>query len=83
MIKLRHAQVSLWEGLFAKEVADLWEPWMRVVDELLEDEQLVDAVYQAQGKRHPKSRMLGRQQTPAEGWSRDVSTEPADETPSL
>ena len=66
MIKLRHHQVSLWNGLFAEEVADLWEPWMRVVDELLEDEKLVEAVYEAQGKRHPKSRKLGRQQTPAE-----------------
>jgi IS5 family transposase len=66
VIKLRHHQVSLWNGLFAKEVADLWEPWMRVVDELLEDEKLVEAVYEAQGNRHPKSRRLGRQQTPAE-----------------
>jgi transposase, IS5 family len=39
---------------------------MRVVDELLEDEELVDAVYDAQGKRHPHSRFHGRQQTPAE-----------------
>jgi len=51
---------------FAEEVAELWEPWMRVVDELLEDEELVDAVYEAQGKRHPQSRLRGRQQTPAE-----------------
>jgi hypothetical protein len=34
VIKLRHQQASLWEGLFAEEVAELWEPWMRVVDEL-------------------------------------------------
>src|SRR2546422_3607447 len=39
---------------------------MRVVDELLEDEELVDAVYEAQGQRHPQSRLRGRQQTPAE-----------------
>ena len=66
MIKLRHQQPTVWEGLFAEEVAELWEPWMRVVDELLEDEELLDAVYDAQGKRHPQSRQLGRQQTPAE-----------------
>jgi transposase, IS5 family len=66
MIQLRHQQPSLWEGLFAEEVADLWEPWMRVVDELLEDDELLDTVYEAQGKRHPQSRMRGRQQTPAE-----------------
>lgn len=66
MIQLQHQQRSLWEGLFAEEVAELWEPWMRVVDELLEDEALVDAVYEAQGERHEQSRTLGRPQTPAE-----------------
>jgi IS5 family transposase len=39
---------------------------MQVVDELLEEEELVDVVYEAQGKRHPQSRTRGRQQTPAE-----------------
>jgi IS5 family transposase len=52
--------------LFAEEVAELWEPWMRVVDELLEDEELLDTVYEAQGQRHQQSRVRGRQQTPAE-----------------
>jgi IS5 family transposase len=66
VIKLRHQQPSLWEGLFAEEVAELWEPWMRVVDELLEDEDLLEAVYEAQGKRYPRSRTRGRGQTPAE-----------------
>jgi transposase, IS5 family len=66
VIKLRHQQPTVWEGLFAEEVAELWEPWMRVVDELLEDDALVDAVYDAQGQRHPQSRLRGRQQTPAE-----------------
>ena len=66
MIRIRHQQPSLWEGLFAEEVAELWEPWMRVVDELLEDDALVDAVYEAQGERHEQSRTLGRPQTPAE-----------------
>src|SRR5712671_6327008 len=63
---MRHQQPTVWESLFAEEVAELWEPWMRVVDELLEDEELVDAVYEAQGKRHRQSRQRGRQQTPAE-----------------
>jgi IS5 family transposase len=66
VIKLRHQQPSLWEGLFAEEVAELWEPWMRVVDELLEDDDLLEAVYEAQGKRHLHSRTHGRGQTPAE-----------------
>lgn len=66
MIKMRHAQPTVWEGLFAEEVAELWEPWMRVVDELLEDEELLDTIYDAQGKRCEHSRVRGRQQTPAE-----------------
>jgi IS5 family transposase len=43
---------------------------MRLVDQLLEDEQLVDTVYEAQGERHPQSRSRGRMQTPAEVWLR-------------
>jgi IS5 family transposase len=66
MIRLRHQQPSLWETLFAEEVADLWEPWMRAVDELLEDDELLDAVYDAQGLRRSQSRTRGRYQTPAE-----------------
>ena len=57
---------------------------MRLVDELLEDEQLVDTVYEAQRERRPQSRIRGRMQTPAEvvlrllllkhirNWSYDV-----------
>jgi transposase, IS5 family len=66
VIQLRHQQRSVWEGLFAEEVDQLWEPWMRVVDELLEDEEVVDAVCEAQGRRHRQSRQRGRRQTPAE-----------------
>ena len=66
MIIMRHQQPSLWEHFFAEEVAALWEPWMRVVDELLEDDALLEIVYGAQGKRHAQSRTRGRHQTPAE-----------------
>lgn len=66
MIRLRHQQPSLWETFFAEEVEQLWEPWMRAVDELLEDDELLDVVYEAQGRRHAQSRRRGRQQTPAE-----------------
>src|SRR5215472_13311251 len=66
MIRLRHQQPSLWETFFAQNVDDLWEPWMRAVDELLEDDELLGAVYAAQGKRHTQSRTRGRHQTPGE-----------------
>src|SRR5215831_19282792 len=66
MIRMKHQQPSLWETFFAEEVAELWEPWMRAVDELLEDDELLSAVYDAQGQRHAQSRTRGRHQTPAE-----------------
>ena len=37
-----------------------------LVDRLLEDEQLLDTIYEAQGERYPQSRRRGREQTPAE-----------------
>jgi len=66
VIKLRHQQPSLWHQGLAKDIEDLWEPWMREVDQLLGDAALVEEVYEAQGKRHPKSQTRGRTQTPAE-----------------
>ena len=39
---------------------------MRLVDGLLEDEQLLETIYEAQGERYPQSRRRGREQTPAE-----------------
>ena len=66
MIQLRHRQPSLWHSGLAKDIEDLWEPWMKEVDQLLEDATLVESVYDAQGKRHPNSRTRGRTQTPAE-----------------
>ena len=66
MIQLRHRQPSLWHSRLAKDIEDLWEPWMKEVDQLLEDAALVESVYDAQGKRHPNSRRRGRTQTPAE-----------------
>ena len=66
MTKLRQQQPSLWHPGLTKDIEDLWEPWMRLVDRLLEDEQLLDTTYEAQGERYPQSRRLGREQTPAE-----------------
>jgi len=65
MIDLRQKQRQLWEGFFAAE-ASQWEPWMKQIDPLLEDDELLDLVHTALGKRHPQSRKRGRRQTPAE-----------------
>jgi IS5 family transposase len=55
MIEMR-AQRSFGDGLIAAEVGDLREDWMAHADGVLADEALVAAVYEALGKRHPKSR---------------------------
>jgi transposase, IS5 family len=56
----------LWEGVVDEEVRALWERWMAEADKLLEDEELIDLVYKAQGERHEHSTTRGRSQTPAE-----------------
>jgi transposase, IS5 family len=66
MIKLRHQQASLWHSGLAEDIEDLWERWMRRVDGVLEDEPVLDTIYEAQGERYPQSRSRGREQTPAE-----------------
>jgi IS5 family transposase len=66
MIRTHHQQPTLWTGFLKEEVSDLWEPWMRCADRVLDDEQLVEQVFEAQGRRWKKSRSRGRLQTPSE-----------------
>ena len=66
MIEMRRAQLSFGDGLIAEEVSDLREDWMEDADQVLADEAIVVAVYEALAKRHPKSRSRGRRGTPAE-----------------
>ncbi|HKD05751.1 MAG TPA: ISNCY family transposase [Bryobacteraceae bacterium] len=60
------AQRTLWEGVVDLDVRSLWEPWMIEADRLLDDEDLIDVVFEAQGQRHAHSATRGRAQTPAE-----------------
>jgi transposase, IS5 family len=66
MIEMRRAQLSFGDGLIAAEVSDLREDWMPYADQVLEDAEIVAAVYEALAKRRPKSRSRGRRGTPAE-----------------
>ena len=66
MIEMRRAQLSFGDGLIAEEVGDLREEWMKHADQMLEDERIVTAVYDALAKRHPQSRSRGRLGAPAE-----------------
>ena len=84
MVQLRHSQHSLGEVFFAREAASLMEPWMQEVDQILEDEPLLEGVYERLAERYPQSRRRGRHSTPAEvvlrlmvlkhmrNWSYDV-----------
>lgn len=66
MTRRKQGQRVLWEGMIDEDVRALWEPWMIQADRLLDDEELIDRVYEAQGKRHEHSATKGRSQTPAE-----------------
>ena len=84
MIEMRRRQLSFGDGLIAGEVSDLGEDWMHHADQVLADEQIVAAVYEALAQRHPNSRSRGRRGVPAEtvlrllvlkhvrNWSYDV-----------
>ena len=60
MITLRSSQPGFAEGFMEQAVGDLWEPWMRQADRILEDEKLLNIVYEALRRRHPKGRTRGR-----------------------
>lgn len=66
MIEVCRRQMNFAEGLIAEEVSDLWEDWMRQVDAVLADRELLGTVYEALARRWPHSRTRGRKGTPAE-----------------
>jgi len=89
---MRRRQLSFGDGLIAEEVSDLCEGWMKHADEVLADEDIETAVYEALAKRRPKSRSRGRRGTPADvvlrlltlkhirNWSYEELAGPAGET---
>ena len=46
MIEARRRQRSFGDGLIAEEIEDLQETWMRHVDVVLQDEEIVSAVHE-------------------------------------
>ena len=60
MIDPRRAQLTFGDKLIAEEVDDLYEAWMVHADEVLADEAIVMAAYEALAKRHRLSRTRGR-----------------------
>src|SRR5712692_7828369 len=66
VIKARHQPPPFTEAFLQQWLDDCWEDWMRELDRILDDEQLVELSYEALSKRHPHSRNRGRPGTSAE-----------------
>lgn len=66
MIERKYYQRQLGEGFIRDSIDDCWEPWMKIADEILDDEELIEPVYEALRRRRPKSATRGRKGTPAE-----------------
>jgi transposase, IS5 family len=59
MIDPRRAQLTFGDELIAEEVDGLYEEWMIHADEVLADDAIVMAAYEALAKRHRLSRTRG------------------------
>jgi IS5 family transposase len=66
VIERKYYQRQLGEGFIRDSIDDCWEPWMKIADEILDDEELIEPVYEALRSRRPKSATRGRKGTPAE-----------------
>jgi hypothetical protein len=60
VIDARRAQFNFGDKLIADEVDGLYEEWMVHVDQVLADEKIVAAAYEALAKRRLLSRTRGR-----------------------
>jgi len=66
VIERKYHQRQLGEGFIRDNIDDCWEPWMKIADEILDDEELIESVYAALRRRRPQSGTRGRKGTPAE-----------------
>jgi IS5 family transposase len=66
VIERKYYQLQLGEGFIHDSIDDCWEPWMKIADEILDNEELIEPVYEALRRRRPKSATRGRKGTPAE-----------------
>ena len=65
MVRRQHFQRSIFEMILPDGDQLWWDPELRRIDKVLEDEALLDQVQEALGRRWPKSRRRGRPGTPA------------------
>src|SRR6266508_5372945 len=64
MVRRQHEQRSVFE-MILPDGEKLWDPTLRRIDEVLEDEALIEQVEEALRRQRPQSRRLGRPGTPA------------------
>jgi IS5 family transposase len=62
----RQAQRGFADGFLSEQVEEFWEDWMRAVDQVLDDDDLVATVYEALVARRAQSRTRGRPGFPAD-----------------
>lgn len=66
----RYYQRTIYEGVYRSLIPDqkqlLWEKWMLRIDDLLDDDELIQTVHEALGRRRPQSTTRGRKGTPSE-----------------
>lgn len=66
VIDIRYQQRSFGDGFIHETVEELREGWMLHADLILTEEELLEIVYRALQRRHPRSGTHGRPGTPAE-----------------
>ena len=64
MVRRQHPQRSIFE-MILPDGEQWWDPELRRLDEVLEDEELIEPVEEALRRRRPQSRLRGRPGTPA------------------
>lgn len=64
MVRRQHAQRSIFE-MILPDGDQLWDPELRCIDAVLEDEALIDTIEEALCRRWPQSARRGRPGTPA------------------
>jgi len=62
----RQAQRGFADGFITEQVEAFWDDWMRAVDQVLDDDDLVATVYEALVTRRAQSRTRGRPGFPAD-----------------
>jgi hypothetical protein len=76
VIKARHQPPPFTAAFLHQWLDDCGEDWMRELDRIWDDEQLVELVYEALSQRHPRSRRRGRPGTTAEVRLEKLSPKP-------